>query len=253
MFASRILLLAAHPDDEVVGCCAAIGRARTQGASIGILFLTTGIPAREHLWPWERSRYSDYIERRRVETRQSCAQLGAEIAAFSDVPSRELVKNVTQTRKLVLEHLGATNSAVTWVPAYEGGHPDHDIASFIGTTLRAEAEVWEYSEYNFFAGETHSNEFLAPNGAELKLWLSPEERLAKTNGLAIYASERRNLNYVRTEQEVFRPLAEYDYAKPPHPGTLFYRRYAWASFHPKVNHVRPQQLCAAMAEFRIDR
>jgi LmbE family N-acetylglucosaminyl deacetylase len=250
MFGSRILLLAAHPDDEVVGCCAAIGRARAQGSSVSILFLTTGIPGRERLWFWQRSHYSNYVERRRAEARQVCTGLGAQIVAFSDVPSRELAAYLNKARKLVLEHFSTAPADMLWVPAYEGGHPDHDMANFIGSTLRGKAQVWEYSEYNFFGEKTRSNVFFAANGSELQLTLSSEERQAKTNALNMYASERRNLNYVRTEQEMFRPLAEYDYKQQPHAGTLFYRRYAWASFHPKVNQVRPEEVCRAIQQFR---
>jgi hypothetical protein len=69
----------------------------------------------------------------------------------------------------------------------------------------------------------------------------------------MYASERGNLSYLRTEREVFRPLADYDYSRPPHPGTLFYRRFSWAAFHPRVNHVRPGEVSRAIAEFRARR
>src|SRR5262249_39376656 len=139
---------------------------------------------------------------------------------------------------------------ILWVPAYEGGHPDHDVANFIGSTLRGEMPVWEYSEYNFSGGRVRSNDFFQSNGRETELMLSDEERRFKRMLLASYVSERGNLSYLRTERETFRPLADYDYSRPPHEGTLFYRRFAWASFHPRVNHVRPEEVCRAIAAFR---
>jgi N-acetylglucosamine malate deacetylase 1 len=250
MFGSRILLLAPHPDDEVAGCCAAIGRARAQGASVSVVFLTTGVPARERLWPWNRASHRARVERRRAEARAVCAKLGSEIASLSDVPSRELKNHMRATRDLISGQLEVFPADTLWVPAYEGGHPDHDVANFIASTLAGSPAVWEYSEYNFFGGRVRSNEFFGRTGYEMELRLSKEERETKRALLAMYVSERRNLDYLRTEREEFRPLRAYDYSRPPHSGTLFYRRFAWASFHPQVNHVSPAEVASAMAEFR---
>jgi N-acetylglucosamine malate deacetylase 1 len=249
MFGSRILLIAPHPDDELAGCCAAIGRARAQGASVALAFLTTGVPAPQRFWPWQRSGHAARVERRRGEARQVAATLGADIAHFSDVAARRLKDDIGATRD-VLVKLGAERQAdMLWVPAYEGGHPDHDVASFIASTLPGEAPVWEFSEYNFRGGRVRSNEFVAATGQEIELKLSGEEQRLKRVLLGMYASERGNLSYVRTEREVFRPRAGYDYSRPPHPGTLFYRRYAWAAFHPRVNEVRPEEVSRAIAGF----
>jgi N-acetylglucosamine malate deacetylase 1 len=250
MFASRILLLAPHPDDELVGCCAAIGRARAQGSSISVVFLTTGIPARQRLWPWDRSSHPARVERRRAEALRVCAEIGADIAHFSDVAARNLKNELRAACELVARLCADRKAGALWVPAYEGGHPDHDAASFIASTLRRDLPVWEFSEYNFYGNRIHSNEFVSPAGQEIYLKLTGEERRLKKALLEMYASERGNLNYLQTEREVFRPLAAYDYSQPPHPGTLFYRRFAWASFHPRVNEVRPEEVSGAIAEFR---
>lgn len=250
MFGSRILLIAPHPDDEVAGCCAAIGRARAQGSSVSVLFLTTGVPSPQRLWPWERAGHPARVERRRQEARQVCAELGAEIALFLPVASRDLLHQLGTTRNLIIEQSAICRADTLWVPAYEGGHPDHDLANFIAFTLRENLRVWEYSEYNFYGNRVRSNEFISRNGNEMELKLSDEERRFKKTLLEKYASERGNLDYLRTEREVFRPLAEYDYSRPPHPGTLFYRRFAWAAFHPRVNHVRPAEVSSAIEQFR---
>lgn len=54
MFGNRILLLIPHPDDEVAGCCAAVGRARGARCRVFGLFLTDGVPDKRSLWPWQR-------------------------------------------------------------------------------------------------------------------------------------------------------------------------------------------------------
>ena len=250
MFGSRILLLAPHPDDEVAGCCAAIRRARAQHSSVSVLFLTTGVPSPQRLWPWDRTRHPARVDRRRQEARRVCAELGVEIAGFSSVAARDLKDELRASRNLIVENLAAYRADTLWVPAYEGGHPDHDLANFLASTLREGLAVWEYSAYNFSGGRVRSNEFISRTGEEKELTLSDEERRLKKTLLAMYASERGNLGYLRTDREVFRPLANYDYSRPPHQGTLFYRRFAWAAFHPRVNHVRPAEVSRAIAAFR---
>ena len=61
MFGKRILVLAAHPDDEVVASAATIGRAQTQGAEIFVLYLTHGCIALDVMWPWDRKNYQTRV------------------------------------------------------------------------------------------------------------------------------------------------------------------------------------------------
>jgi LmbE family N-acetylglucosaminyl deacetylase len=253
MFGSRILLLAPHPDDEIAGCCAAIGRAQAQGANVAVAFLTTGIPARERLWPWERAGHPARVERRRQEARRVCGELGAEVTAFAEVASRRLKNEIEATRESILRWIATRQVDTLWVPAYEGGHPDHDVANFIASTFHNGLPVWEFSEYNFAGGRVHSNEFVRASGKETEIALSEGERRAKRKFLEMYESERANLSYLKVEREVFRPLAEYEYAKPPHDGTLFYGRYAWAAFHPRVNEVLPEEVSRAISDFQTRR
>jgi LmbE family N-acetylglucosaminyl deacetylase len=250
MYGSRILLIAPHPDDELAGCCAAVGRARAQGSTVAVAFLTTGIPSPERFWPWQRPGHAERVERRRAEAQRVAAKIGVEIAHVSKVAARRLKDEMGAARDVLLGLCAKRKADMVWAPAYEGGHPDHDAASFIASTLRGERPVWEFSEYNFCGGRVHSNEFAAPTVEEVELKLSAEEQRVKKMLLGMYASERGNLSYLRTEREVFRPQVDYDYSRPPHPGTLFYRRYAWAAFHPRVNEVRPEEVCRAIAEFR---
>ena len=90
----RILILAPHPDDEIVACGIAAMRARRQGARLSVLYLTTGVPPREALWPWQRAGYDGARgapARRGGAGGGSC--LGSEPGGFSDIPSRCLVRH----------------------------------------------------------------------------------------------------------------------------------------------------------------
>jgi LmbE family N-acetylglucosaminyl deacetylase len=253
VFGRRILMLVPHPDDEVVGCCAAIGRARASGAEVFAAFLTTGVAAEEDLWPWQRSRQPARVVRRRAEARQVAELLHCEIVELSEIPARRLKAYITPTLAVVRRHLRRLDAEMLWAPAYEGGHQDHDVANFIASCLRNEARVWEFGEYNFSGGRIHSQEFVEVDGAERKLQLTVEEQQLKRRALRLYASEVGNLGFVRMEEERFRPLAAYDYSAPPHPGKLFYQRFQWVPYSSRVDYTQPAEVCRAITASQAGR
>ena len=250
MFGHRILILAPHPDDEVVGCGAAIARAQSQGAEILVSFLTTGVPGRDVLWPWHRPRHAEYVARRRAEAEAAARFLGVKIAGFQDVPTRQLRFHIRETHAVIERTIADQDVDTIWVPAFEGGHQDHDTANFISAMLASSVEVWEFAEYNFTGGKVQSQRFVETSGDELVLDLSAEESDRKRAALNLYPSERGNLAYVEAGRECFRPLSSYDYGRPPHSGTLFYQRFQWVPFrHPRIDFTQPEEVSATLATF----
>ncbi|MDD2326023.1 MAG: hypothetical protein PHW63_08505, partial [Alphaproteobacteria bacterium] len=139
-----------------------------------------------------------------------------------------------------------------WVPAYEGGNADHDCVNGLVSLMAPhwKLPVLEFAEYNFCGGKANAQTFPAANGTETTLLLTPDEQTEKKALLKIYVSEQKNLGYIGTTQESYRPLAAYDYSKPPHEGTLWYTRFHWVPFgHPRIDFTRPQEVCAALASW----
>jgi LmbE family N-acetylglucosaminyl deacetylase len=250
-FGASILVLAPHPDDEVVACAAAISRARAAGSKVALLFLTHGCIEAAAMWPWARHGYGEAVARRRAEGERVAAQLGVAVAGWSDRPARHLWRELAAGEAEARAAMAAFDVDQVWTPAYEGGNPDHDGANAIAARLAAAgASVLEFAEYNLAGGRPRSHAFPDPNGRETVLTLTPDERAAKRRLIGLYASERANLTYVRTERETFRPLAAYDYARPPHPGKLWYARFQWAPFRqPRVDYTRPEAVTAALAAY----
>jgi LmbE family N-acetylglucosaminyl deacetylase len=234
--AARPLILIPHPDDEVVGCAIAIARARADGAEVSGLYLTTGVPAPERLWPWRRASYASQVERRREEAEHAAAALGISPAAFLDWPSRTLKSHLDEAMAAISRTRAARGIDEIWAPAWEGGHQDHDVANFLAARFAGELPVREFAEYNLAGGRVRSQTFPQPNGTEDVLTLSAEEARFKAELLSIYRSERLNLRYIRLQQESLRPLAPYDYRSPPHSGRLFCERFQWVPIrHPSVD------------------
>ena len=247
MIGRRILVLSPHPDDEVVGAATGIRRARAAGAEVFLLHLTTGLPALAASWPWERRGHSRRVALRRSEAQAAAVALGATLAGTGDRPSRTLKDDLPAARREVLAVLERLAIDRLWVPAYEGGHADHDAANGLAATLVGAVAVWEFAEYNFEGGRTNANAFPARCGGELDLALTPDEARAKAELLGLYASERRNLGYVGVEKECFRPLIASDYRRPPHEGVLFYQRFQWVPFrHPRIDFTKPEEVSAAI-------
>lgn len=250
MIARRILILIPHPDDEVVGCAVAIRRARTAGAEIFGLYLTTGVPPRELLWPWQRRGHRRRVERRRREALAAAVALGITPLDFSDIPSRRLKSHLAKTLAAIGGAIERCRAEALWTPAWEGAHQDHDATNFLAARFAGRLPVTEFAEYNFAGGVPRSQLFPAPTGAETVLRLTAEERAAKRALLGLYRSERGNLAHIGCEVETLRPLPRHDYDAPPHPGTLFCERYHWVPFrHPRIDFDRPAALRAVLARF----
>jgi len=249
-FGRRILVLAAHPDDEVVACATAIGRAKARGAEILALYLTDGCLARETMWPWRRAGHAKAVARRRAEAEGAAEWLGIIPVGWMARPTRRLWRELPQVHAEIRAAVSAHAPDQLWVPAYEGGNPDHDALNALGSLFTDKLSVLEFAEYNFFEGRARSQQFPYPTGGERTIVLTPEEQERKRGLLRHYASERGNLNYVDVARECFRPLAAYDYSRPPHPGVLWYARFHWVPFrHPRVDFTRPQEVSRAICAY----
>ena len=235
----------------MVACCAAIGRAKAAGARVSLLFLTHGCVDQATMWPWARHRYAAVVARRQAEAERAAVQLGAAIASWSERPARHLWCELAAAEREIRAAIAAVAADQLWVPAFEGGNPDHDGVNAVASRLAADGmSVLEFAEYNLAGGAAKSHAFPAPNGAETVLALTPAEQAAKRAALALYASERANLGYVGAEREALRPLAAYDYGRPPHAGKLWYARFQWVPFrHPGVDFTQPAEVTRAISDY----
>jgi LmbE family N-acetylglucosaminyl deacetylase len=245
----RILVLAPHPDDEVVGACAAIGRAKAADDRVFCLYLTTGVPAPEVLWRWQRKRHPGMVIRRTDEARLAAKLLDIGFIAVAPWATRTLKDHWESARTLIAETVKAEKIDALWAPAFEGAHQDHDVANALASTFREHLSVSEFAEYNLAGGRVHSQEFVATNGTETILQLTPNEQRMKRRALALYASEQRNLGHIGVEREAFRPLPRQNYSRPPHEGRLFWQRFQWVPFrHPRIDFEKPEAVRRAITD-----
>jgi LmbE family N-acetylglucosaminyl deacetylase len=249
VYSARILVLIPHPDDEVVGCGIAIMRARQRGSEVFGVYLSNGIPARENDWPWRRRRYAARMERRWRESETVRDRLGLVEAARLDAPTRTLRFRLAGAEDALRRSIAQTRAETIWCPAFEGAHQDHDAANALGSRFADRIPVWEYATYNNVGGRTRRQEFPRSMGSEIVLDLTTDEQELKRSLLGAYASERANLRHIGTAREAFRPLPRYDYSRPPHDGTMFYARFRWVPFHPRVDRTDPSEVYRDLSAF----
>ncbi len=79
------LVIAAHPDDEVLGCGGTIAKLAGQGMIVHVAFLADGVASRGSITPDIQE-----LSSRRSAASKACAILGAQAPTFGDYPDNRL-------------------------------------------------------------------------------------------------------------------------------------------------------------------
>jgi N-acetylglucosamine malate deacetylase 1 len=105
------LILAAHPDDEVLGCGGTMAKLAAEGAEVHVAFLADGVGSRGGADTCETLTLAarKALEQRRAAARRACEILGAASVRFDDLPDNRLdtvpLLDITQRiETLVGEH-----------------------------------------------------------------------------------------------------------------------------------------------------
>lgn len=229
---NRTLLLVAHPDDESISCGALLQRIREPIVVYG----TDGGPEDQYFWGHYGSR-ENYVELRRKEATAALGAVGvSEIVWLSDGDGRQfqdqhLYRNLPEAAKSLRNVVAAREPDVILTLAYEGGHPDHDACNFLGGQVAHEAGLpaWEAPLY-FRRADNNVllQEFHSTNGTEIDLIPTEEEMRRKRSMCEAYVSQKGVVAiFENNVRETFRPMAQYDYSRPPHAGILNYEAWQW--------------------------
>jgi LmbE family N-acetylglucosaminyl deacetylase len=128
-----VLFLLAHHDDEVF-CAGALERARRQGRRVRLLWATAGgfAPAGRR--------------RREGQTVARLLGLAADEHVSLGLPDQGALEHLSEIGAALRDLLDGVTGVV--VPAYEGGHPDHDAVNLVAARVCAGGPpVDEFSLY----------------------------------------------------------------------------------------------------------
>jgi LmbE family N-acetylglucosaminyl deacetylase len=230
-----VVLIAAHPDDEIVGAGArlcAIRRAH-------VIHVTDGAP--RDMRDGARlgfASFREYAEARRAE---ACRALG--MAAIGEMAitalgfaDQETTLNLADVTRKLAQRLQSIGPDVILTHAYEGGHPDHDASAFAvhaaarglwGKADGGAPAIIEFASYHALGERVAFLEFL-PHPNEVKtMVLTEHQRELKRQMIAAHATQAATLRSFPLDCERFRLTPEYDFTMPPHRGPLYYERHDW--------------------------
>ena len=135
--AERILVVAPHPDDEVLGCGGTLALCSERGASVHVLVVFDGAAGD----PEGRFEREGYVDRRRAEARAGGARLGAERYTFWNLPEGHLVseEELALGAKRLAELVREVRPDLILAPWEGDAHPDHrTVARAVQLMLREE-------------------------------------------------------------------------------------------------------------------
>jgi LmbE family N-acetylglucosaminyl deacetylase len=114
----RLVIVAPHPDDEVLGCASLLG-----ARCVAIVHITDGVP------PWASTDDQPGLREIRIaECHEAWAAVECDVEShitlgYPDLGAWRVVEDIGHSLTRVLREVGP---AKVYVPAYQRGHPDHD-------------------------------------------------------------------------------------------------------------------------------
>lgn len=140
----RVVVLAAHPDDEGLGCAGTMALLADAGVRVTAVFATDGEGTRGSAsTPAETGRL------RVAEARESCALLGVHDVRFLGRPDGGLPAQAQQLGEDLATVCAELSPDLVLLPWFLDGHPDHEALSVALATagLPASTEVWGYETW----------------------------------------------------------------------------------------------------------
>jgi LmbE family N-acetylglucosaminyl deacetylase len=135
----KVLALAAHPDDETVGCGGLLSLLADQGAEVHVCFATDGEATIGADLPGD-----EVGRRRRREAEAACAVLGTRAPRFLGLPDGRLADHLDDLRGSLRALIDELQPDVVLAPWELDGHPDHQV---LHTAIPAGVEVWGYETW----------------------------------------------------------------------------------------------------------
>lgn len=214
----KILIFVAHPDDEIIGCGERILNALQNKNIIKIVFFTK----------------NNQINSAKIIMKR----LGIP-AVYLNYPDSGLVKeNPKKLMQIVKKHIRTFQPDQINVPAFEGGHIDHDIVNFIVNKANKDrTPLYEFGMYNrnmysikkiflILLSKFNHREYpifvnnLTKNISDNKKLIKEKNRL-----ITVYSSK-----LLKRSHDIIRRIPSHNYLKRPHRGKLSYEAEGICTF-----------------------
>lgn len=221
---TRVALVVAHPDDETI----AAGASLQLLSHLLLIHVTDGAPrtgpdaqAAGFATP------AAYAAARHAELAAALALSQATPACVTlAIPDQEASLDMRSLAHRLATLFQTHQIETVLTHAYEGGHPDHDATAW-AVHQAARCPILEFPGYHAAPdGALVTGQFL-PGPLATAIPLTAAEQAQKIAMLACFKTQATILAAFGTGTERFRPAPAYDFARPPHPGTLNYEHWGW--------------------------
>lgn len=181
----RVVVVAAHPDDESLGAGGLVHRAHRAGAEVVVVVATDG----EASHPRSPTRTpADLARLRREELREAVHRLAPRARVHHlGLPDAALGEHLDALTAALVETVGDGRGCLLVAPWRHDGHGDHEAAGTAAATAaaRSGAELWEYPVWFWHWGRPEQ----APWDDLRVLDLDADEHLAKAAAQAAHRSQ----------------------------------------------------------------
>lgn len=214
----RIVIVAAHLDDETIGMGAQLCRLR----DVTIVHVTDGAPRRRPHW-------KHYAQTRRDEFLRAASLAGIppERCLEAGLPDQQAAHHLIELSCFLSRLFDQLRPRFIFTHPYEGGHPDHDATAFAVHHAAPAATVIEFTSYHRAPYGTGIETGCFLGEAERTIELNDDQKSQKQKMLNCFASQRETLRWFPVDRELFRRAPLYDFSQPPHAGQLFYDFFDW--------------------------
>jgi LmbE family N-acetylglucosaminyl deacetylase/predicted nucleic acid-binding Zn-ribbon protein len=226
---ARVLIVAAHPDDETIGAGALLART----IDPHIVIVTDGAPHDRRLWPADvnattREAYAD-LRREELYLAMRAAGIPPGRVHLLGVADADAMRQIPVIVNHLVDLLAAIDPQIVLTHAYEGAHVDHDTTALCVHAAMAHSRRGHPHEMAVYHGQGDAvavHEFLPGSPASLSVHLDDRLSGVKTTMLNNYVSQRKYADYFGTAVEGYRCAPIYDFGASPSPRQpLLYERH----------------------------
>ncbi|MDY7528218.1 MULTISPECIES: bifunctional PIG-L family deacetylase/class I SAM-dependent methyltransferase [unclassified Cryobacterium] len=219
---ARLIIVAAHPDDETLGAGGLLSGATRRGIPVDVLVLSDGEASHPESPTHSQGRLSRV---RRTEVTDAVAHLAPSARLhFAGLPDGDLERNREAAARALASVLGPPSSgaetitegsaAGTWIvaPWRADGHPDHALAGDVA----AAGAAWSGArllEYPIWAWHWSTPDGEWPLGLIRRFDLSPEDHARKLQALALHRSQVLPLSDEPGDEAVVPPAMAAHFAR----------------------------------------